>query len=1055
MHLSEFTLQELIDRWAQMKEWPYLLELALIFENAPALSEAIRILGEESVSDDFKPFVDWIAECALNTNHFLSNAPTVPESLPHHAYFICKLIAKTKMFWGVRWIDLAPPEDRHDLLMRSFDEVGLMLSGVPPGDQFLVSFLLFQKSLILEKMEMPFVAIDCRRESSHLIEEMAADCPRIFAPTLIFLEIETANLHAFTKNWDEFARVATLIVGRLEKHKNLAAELFADSKVRILRTMATVAEELGQTLAAIRLLSIALNTYRELPPEEKHKRLGLANELGSHISAICRHLNDHDLHLHFQDLLSKSFLPQLEATSSIPQLYIPTDIDKSLLKIDQARRITLSDGVAATSLFDDGINELTEAIDSMRFRIDQIFDFFIPLVQGKVDFACHLCRSGDFDKATEVLDSAIEIANDRQIAAGGGMAHHLYGQILRSKSDFAGASAHFEIAFGMFRHAFKSRRLFDLTYLLESVISLVECRFKALDRLTRRFLFRQLRLLHLTSNLANSELNIASNSSRQGHLEFLFNDLVAKAAECSTLIGGFARTKSSCLRCFRMAASLLERAQAVRLNRFIAGRDASARRATRWSGDEAVSDSSWKQAASHGMRLLFPETAEQQAPSGPNPILSFSDEEVLGDFLHFLDDLKHGNSDLSDPYSLVVRSPDLAIVYFSQMGSKFQLLLAHGSDFLIRLYDDESSSPLAEEIRNWVRSSNGFRLNQQAPSNANFVYSPLPLLEEMVIQVILENFKDETKQILLCLDPFFTPVPIEHHRPETGIALSERFTVSRIPSVRLFEGLGAPSPGKAILAAINPRGDLTFSDLEASVLRRCFSGIYLEGADATAAHIAEHIEEANIFYFSGHAIYNSERPYQSKLVTADPRGISLVDCLTRWNLKRCNLAFLNGCETAQGLGGVDHTRITTNEVLDLGLLIDENINLAHAFLAAGARCVIATLWSVPDVSSFLVVWRFSKAFADEATTDIASCLRRAISWLQAIESRDVLMERVLPELFSDIGVNLQSPEADRIQKQFLDALNVFPSALPFGNPAVWSQYVVIGNPKLAVPDPEG
>jgi CHAT domain-containing protein len=72
------------------------------------------------------------------------------------------------------------------------------------------------------------------------------------------------------------------------------------------------------------------------------------------------------------------------------------------------------------------------------------------------------------------------------------------------------------------------------------------------------------------------------------------------------------------------------------------------------------------------------------------------------------------------------------------------------------------------------------------------------------------------------------------------------------------------------------------------------------------------------------------------------------------------LVFLSGCETGLGLG--------SNSPFEQG---SEQGSLAQAFLIAGARNVVATLWRVPDASTAKLAESFYRELGSGASPDEA------------------------------------------------------------------------------------
>ena len=91
-------------------------------------------------------------------------------------------------------------------------------------------------------------------------------------------------------------------------------------------------------------------------------------------------------------------------------------------------------------------------------------------------------------------------------------------------------------------------------------------------------------------------------------------------------------------------------------------------------------------------------------------------------------------------------------------------------------------------------------------------------------------------------------------------------------------------------------------------------------------------------------------------------------------LRGCRLAVLSACQTG---------------VVELDDLTDEYIGLPAGFLHAGCDVVVASLWSVGDQSTALLMRRFYELLAAEHAGDPAAALRGASLWLRGASTAEV------------------------------------------------------------------
>lgn len=185
--------------------------------------------------------------------------------------------------------------------------------------------------------------------------------------------------------------------------------------------------------------------------------------------------------------------------------------------------------------------------------------------------------------------------------------------------------------------------------------------------------------------------------------------------------------------------------------------------------------------------------------------------------------------------------------------------------------------------------------------------------------------------------------------------LVERFAISRALPLALFSPHPADDaplfdrvarPRWAI--ALNPshaglEGLPGFEPLFDQLPAR-FTGAPLRGEQATAPRLSAELQRSNALLFAGHAKYDAAEPLASALFTAsrEPHhstNLWPADRIEARHLFRLErppaLVILLGCETARLWAGTSSYG-------------DEAIGLSRAFLMAGARRVVGTLWPVLD-----------------------------------------------------------------------------------------------------------
>jgi CHAT domain-containing protein len=291
-------------------------------------------------------------------------------------------------------------------------------------------------------------------------------------------------------------------------------------------------------------------------------------------------------------------------------------------------------------------------------------------------------------------------------------------------------------------------------------------------------------------------------------------------------------------------------------------------------------------------------------------------------------------------------------------------------------------------------------------------------------------------------------IPVETLIDDDGVFLGDRYAVSYTPSATIYTWLAEKEVGKKRLArSALLLGDPPFNESHAlemekeaeeedlmvaeagsfdpdhvrsalagndellqtlprlSYTRRevrhiasyCPKPTVLVGKDATEQELvrlaeADELKQYSIIHLATHALVDDEQPERSALILsrvglpdafeAALAGQRIYDGLVtakeivhEWNLD-ADLVTLSACET--GLG---------KEVAGEGY-----IGFAHAFLQAGARSLIVSLWRVPDQATSLLMQRFyrnrSGAYKSKSTArrhtvmSKAEALQEAKKWLR-------------------------------------------------------------------------
>src|SRR5205807_3737156 len=139
-----------------------------------------------------------------------------------------------------------------------------------------------------------------------------------------------------------------------------------------------------------------------------------------------------------------------------------------------------------------------------------------------------------------------------------------------------------------------------------------------------------------------------------------------------------------------------------------------------------------------------------------------------------------------------------------------------------------------------------------------------------------------------------------------------------------------PSSDQPLIFGYSSHGHLQRALEEAKILATLLKGrCYLED-EAAIARLIEEAPGSPIIHLATHGHSRLDAPNFSSVLLADGR-FNAIDAFNL-NLKECELVTLSGCETGLALTGGG----------------DEQLGLGRAFLAAGAKSLVMSLWSVED-----------------------------------------------------------------------------------------------------------
>lgn len=198
---------------------------------------------------------------------------------------------------------------------------------------------------------------------------------------------------------------------------------------------------------------------------------------------------------------------------------------------------------------------------------------------------------------------------------------------------------------------------------------------------------------------------------------------------------------------------------------------------------------------------------------------------------------------------------------------------------------------------------------------------------------------------------------------------------------------------------------LRYAEAEALMVAHLTGGQALIGARSKKAQLWLRHEQPRWLHFSCHGVFQVDTPLASRLQLGPDESLSAQEVLQSATLA-CDLVVLSACES--GLSRAQRG--------------DELLGLAYAFLQAGARVVLATLWRVDERATYLLMEHFYQEV--QQGHSYATALHRAQLYLRRL-AWDEAQDRL-----AQAGCTEQEP---------------LPPAdtPPFADPFYWAPYMLL------------
>jgi CHAT domain-containing protein len=268
-------------------------------------------------------------------------------------------------------------------------------------------------------------------------------------------------------------------------------------------------------------------------------------------------------------------------------------------------------------------------------------------------------------------------------------------------------------------------------------------------------------------------------------------------------------------------------------------------------------------------------------------------------------------------------------------------------------------------------------------------------------------------------------------------AAAEGLTYSLAPSARALRAARDAAADRAGLAPLlvavgNPlpvpegQAPLYYAAEEVAAIAPFFepgSRRLLAEDQATLEGVTHGLAGATHLHLACHGSFHHDQPLDSVLHLAGGERITLGNLLDGdLDLSTAHLAVLSACQTG---------------ITEFDRIPDEAVGLPAGFLQAGVPGVVATLWSVNDLSTALLMAEFYRLLLTEHL-DPATALRQARRWLGDSTAADLDLPGWFDRRHQTSGwTDLAALDTARYYR-------AHPDEQPFANPIYWAGFTYSG-----------
>jgi tetratricopeptide (TPR) repeat protein/CHAT domain-containing protein len=369
--------------------------------------------------------------------------------------------------------------------------------------------------------------------------------------------------------------------------------------------------------------------------------------------------------------------------------------------------------------------------------------------------------------------------------------------------------------------------------------------------------------------------------------------------------------------------------------------------------------------------------------------------------------------------------------------------------WLARQVDTSLEEMLADDNRELRKTMDQFLLQEE-------LRRCLGILEEVALRPLATWLEQEGVTgctLIPCGALLAFPLQAAEIRP--GTTLADLFVTSVAPNARslLIESrpliresaiyaLGDPRPTRQQL----PLGEAEAWTLAALGQKYGMRGYALVREEATRAAFGQAVEHGYIVDASCHAHFDFLSPLDSRLILAQHEHVLLYELLSHnvdlleehphnINMRGLRLLLLSSCQSM---------------VIDLRGATNEVHSLAAGMIQAGARAVLATLWPVDDMATYLLVVRFAQEWLPDIEREPpATALAHAQRWLRNLTARELRTwaARDLPSSSESRASRHDDRYGiERARESLLNKARSYadPETRPYADPIYWAGFQIMG-----------